>query len=429
MIRDRGFDGVEGRHDRAAGVAEREQRQRERLRRVHVQDVEARRRAATVVPGPAHRPEQQPRHRAVVGHRNAAPGAGDPARQRRSRRRRPGVITCDVVAAGDQRLREIADVRDDATRHVPRVRRDQPDAHRLRPPCGAGSRDTSRSSIQTRCSMCQSAGAPRSPRRRHRRSAASSPGPWRRGRPVDGTRTCGWIRPCHRRRSGYQRVTGSSAAPVSCASAAGPAGIRAAAPKKSTSIPVDVRSRSASRQSTPPLRSRSASSEYGGRSPPVSGTTSMPSDSRNATNRSNSDSGCSRSATVVNGTPGAGRARRRHGPSCPCVAAPGSRRRRPRRHRAAAARPPRTIRATTSDTDIRGSRKTSHQYRKYDRIADAGQQSAARARRAPASPGAGWLGAGRTPLPPRSQPPRRRRRTGAGPTDSGMPRTTDQPAA
>ena len=37
------------------------------------------------------------------------------------------------VAACHERLGEIADVRDDAARHVPRVRRDQPDAHRSDP--------------------------------------------------------------------------------------------------------------------------------------------------------------------------------------------------------------------------------------------------------------------------------------------------------
>ena len=50
--------------------------------------------------------------------------------------------------------------------------------------------------------------------------------------------------------------------------------------------------------------------------PPVSGRTSMPSDSRYATNRSYRDSGLSRSATVVNGQPCVERARRRRRPSC-----------------------------------------------------------------------------------------------------------------
>ena len=47
-------------------------------------------------------------------------------------------------------------------------------------------------------------------------------------------------------------------------------------------------------------RSRSASTVAGGRSPPLSGSTSKPSVSRNSTNLRYSDSGFSRSATVVN---------------------------------------------------------------------------------------------------------------------------------
>ena len=57
----------------------------------------------------------------------------------------------------------------------------------------------------------------------------------------------------HRRGDGKARVTGSSAAPVASARAAGPAGIRAVSPKNDTSTPDAVRSRSASRQ-TPPRR-------------------------------------------------------------------------------------------------------------------------------------------------------------------------------
>ncbi len=98
-------------------------------------------------------------------------------------------------------------------------------------------------------------------------------------------------------------MTGSRAAPVSSARAAGPAGIRAGSPKKSTSTPAAVRSRSANRQTRPPARSRSARTANGGWVPPLSGMTSMPIEVRKATNRSNSDSGRSRSATVVNGSP------------------------------------------------------------------------------------------------------------------------------
>ncbi len=94
-------------------------------------------------------------------------------------------------------------------------------------------------------------------------------------------------------------VTARSDAPVCTASAAGPAAIRALSPKKSTSTPLSVRSRSQSRQTMWPARSRWASTPNTF-VPPVSGSTSMPRPSRNLTNMSNSDSGLSRSATVAN---------------------------------------------------------------------------------------------------------------------------------
>ncbi len=97
------------------------------------------------------------------------------------------------------------------------------------------------------------------------------------------------------------RLTGSSAAPVFAASSAGPPGIFAASPKNCTSMPLRDRSRSATRQIAPPARRRAASTSEGVLCPPVSGSTSMPRLSRYATKRSNSDSGLSRSATVVNG--------------------------------------------------------------------------------------------------------------------------------
>ncbi len=92
-------------------------------------------------------------------------------------------------------------------------------------------------------------------------------------------------------------VTARSEAPVCTASAAGPAAIRAFSPKKSTSTPLSVRSRSQSRHTRCPARSRWASTPN--TFAPPSGSTSMPRPSRNATNMSNTDSGLSRSATVV----------------------------------------------------------------------------------------------------------------------------------
>ena len=95
------------------------------------------------------------------------------------------------------------------------------------------------------------------------------------------------------------KVVGSSAAPVCTASAAGPAIIRAFSPKNSTSMPRPVTSRSETRQTRPPARSRWASTPNR-LSPPLAGSTSMPRPSRKSRNRWNRDSGLSRSATVVN---------------------------------------------------------------------------------------------------------------------------------
>ena len=95
---------------------------------------------------------------------------------------------------------------------------------------------------------------------------------------------------------------GTSAAPVSSASAAGPRGIRAAWPQSVTSTALRLRSRSASSGANPPARRCSASRGSGG-SPPVSGRIVMPSEDRKATNSSYRRSGRSRSATVITGTP------------------------------------------------------------------------------------------------------------------------------
>ena len=77
-----------------------------------------------------------------------------------------------------------------------------------------------------------------------------------------------------------QHPNGSNAAPVAAASRAGPLGTRAGAPKRSTVTPESVRSRSASRQTTPPERSLRASRSVGDCAAPVSGTTSKPSERR-----------------------------------------------------------------------------------------------------------------------------------------------------
>ena len=92
----------------------------------------------------------------------------------------------------------------------------------------------------------------------------------------------------------------------------------------------------------------------------MSGSTSMPSDSRNATNRSYSDSGRSRSATVVNGTPVAPH----HAPAWSQLPLCGSAMTVPRpaamlsRSRGS---PTVAIPLTTRSRGVTGRRKTSHQ--------------------------------------------------------------------
>lgn len=96
--------------------------------------------------------------------------------------------------------------------------------------------------------------------------------------PVWGTSISGCTRPRMTGLSSYHRVTGSSIAPVCTASIAGPAGIFAASPKNFTSMPEADRSRSATRQTRPPARSRRA--RMPNAAPPVCGSTSMPRPSR-----------------------------------------------------------------------------------------------------------------------------------------------------
>ena len=162
----------------------------------------------------------------------------------------------------------------------------------------AASRSWSRSAVNTGCSMCQSAGCFLIP------SANTSASCWVIAAafclrsPSAGTSISGY-RYTPQPSSVYHRMAGTSAAPVCTASAAGPGIIRAFSPKKPTSMPLPVTSLSAGRQTTLPARSRWASTPNR-LFPPLAGSTSMPSPSRNATNRSYTDSGLSRSITVVN---------------------------------------------------------------------------------------------------------------------------------
>ena len=144
------------------------------------------------------------------------------------------------------------------------------------------------------------------------------------------------------------------------ASTAGPAGIRAVAPKNVTSTPWRVRSRSASRQTAPPAVIRSASTSVGGRSPPESASTSMPRDSRKATNASNSDAGSRRSATVVNGTPCC-TSQSPAASQLPVCGRAKTTPRPPARAASSTARPVTSVRATTSAGGRCCSRNTSRQ--------------------------------------------------------------------
>jgi hypothetical protein len=104
-------------------------------------------------------------------------------------------------------------------------------------------------------------------------------------------------------RSVKAQTVGMSAPPVCAARSAAPPGIVAARPKNVTGTPPLPRLRSTRRQVDPPSASQSRSTSELGRGPPVSGTTRMPRDSRYSRKRRYSDSGFSRSATVMNGPP------------------------------------------------------------------------------------------------------------------------------
>src|SRR5580693_7202438 len=166
-----------------------------------------------------------------------------------------------------------------------------------------------------------------------------------------------------------QVATGISAAPV-CTARAAVEAIRAFSPNISTSIPVSFRSRSLTRQTRPPARSRWARIPNGLR-PPVSGRTSIPRLSRNRTNASYTDSGRSRSATVVNEP--APRATTQ-APACSKLPMCGSAMTTPRpafrlANRACSPAGSMCIPDTIRSTGMAGSRNTSSQYRAYERSA------------------------------------------------------------
>ena len=146
----------------------------------------------------------------------------------------------------------------------------------------AASRSGSRSSTKTRCSMCQSCGCSVIAASKTVASCWVIAAICSCLVPSAGTGISGWMwAPQHP--PSYHSVTGISAAPVCTASAAEPPIILAFSPKKSTSMPAPVTSRSASRQTRPPARSRWASTPNL-LTPPVAGSTSMPRLSRKATN-------------------------------------------------------------------------------------------------------------------------------------------------
>ncbi len=156
--------------------------------------------------------------------------------------------------------------------------------------------------MNTRCSMCQSCGWAAIPVSKTRATCWVMAAIFSRLVPPSGTGISSWMCVYHSGPSNH-RVTGMSAAPVCTASAAAPPIMCAFSPKKSTSIPPPVTSRSAGRHTRPPARSRCARMPNRC-TPPVAGSTSKPSPSRKAKKRRASDSGLSRSATVVSlGTP------------------------------------------------------------------------------------------------------------------------------
>ena len=262
--------GVEGRRRSAPRAANRVSAgQAHRGRLVQVQHVELVLGEPAPGPGVGHRAERHPRHRPVVRHprspgrslvTNSGTGVASAAgartlhpvpEPRRSAAASPTTCACTPPGTSSEYGQTMP------TRSAAGSRR----AHRRR---GRRSR-----SAAARAS-------PRAPRRSARRTRRPSPG-WPPGtsRAAGDRHRLGRSAPTSRPavkpgKAGQQQRARSGAA-----SRAGPAGNRAGSPNRATSIPVPVRSRSASRQTTPPARSRRVSARCAAR-PSSAATTSNP---------------------------------------------------------------------------------------------------------------------------------------------------------
>ena len=174
----------------------------------------------------------------------------------------------------------------------------RPGAPRGPPPRPAG---PGRGRRRTPAAACASPpGARRCPPRRHPPAAWVIAATFSRLVPSAGTGISSWMCAPQPGPSNHS-VTGSRAAPVCTASAAGP---RPSSAPSRRRIPPRYRPPVTSRSETAGRPGRPARSRWARMpnrlAPPVAGSTSMPSPSRKARNRWNSDSGLSRSATVVN---------------------------------------------------------------------------------------------------------------------------------
>ena len=195
-----------------------------------------------------------------------------------------------------------------------------------------------------------------------------------------------------------------------------------------TSMPLPVTSRSAGRQ-TARRPAAAGPARRTGWPRRWRGSTSMPSPSRYATNRSYSDSGLSRSTTVVNEP--APRAMIQ-APAWSQLPMCGSARITPR----PASRSPSVVSIspsscmplTSRSTGITGQPEDLHQYRTYDRIASRDTARSSCRPRPGRAPGAGWPPASAPAGPAAARPRRRRSRNTAAAHRSGSRRTTDQPS-
>ena len=182
------------------------------------------------------------------------------SRAHRRRRRQHA----DHVAAVMHHLGQLQHVGLHAAGHVERIRADHADAHQVA--SSLARRSSDRSASHCGCIMCQSAGC--AAMLRANRSANA------------------WVTAVTSLETGVERCLEIDDPVVAVVldvrrnqmgarwrwpASPDPAGNRVGSPKKSTSTPVRVRSRSAIRQTSLLSRSRSASTSNGGRSPPVSG--------------------------------------------------------------------------------------------------------------------------------------------------------------